>query len=89
MVDGGLKANITCLDPRNIPREFAGRAFDRVLLKALPADVDPCGENGEFHSFAHAGPMFAEPIAVLVGETVEREGFVFTDVLSADDSEAA
>ena len=88
MIEGGLKSCITCLDPRKIPREFAGRAYDRAFLEALPADADPCGENGEFHTFVHAGPMFGEPIAVRMGETVERDGFVFTDVLPADDSEA-
>lgn len=83
MVEGGLCARIACLDPRKLSREFAGRAFDRDLLRDLPPDVDPCAEKGEFHTFAWAGPMFAEPIRVEVGETVERDGFVFTDLLSA------
>ena len=81
MIAAGLKAKLTCVDPRRLDRSFAGRAFDEGLLAALPEGVDPCGENGEFHTFAHAGPMFAEPIAVSVGEVVERDGFVFADVL--------
>ncbi|HZD52114.1 MAG TPA: hypothetical protein VE175_03650 [Woeseiaceae bacterium] len=81
MVDAGLRAHITCLDPRTMPRRFAGRVFDRTLLGELPPDVDPCGENGEFHTFAFAGPMFRHPVEVRTGETVERDGFVFTDLL--------
>lgn len=81
MVDAGLRAHITCLDPARLPASFAGRLFDHSLLDALPAGVDPCGENGEFHTFACAGPMFGAPVAVTVGETVARDGFVFTDLL--------
>lgn len=84
MIDGGLKAHLVCIDPRRMPRHLAGRAFDEALLQELPADVDPCGENGEFHTFACNGPMFAQPVAVEVGETVEREGFVFADLVSTD-----
>ena len=83
MVEAGLRARITCVDPRQVPTRFAGRLFDRSLLDELPAGVDHCGENGEFHTFAFAGPMFRHPINVTVGETVEREGFVFTDLLPA------
>ncbi len=83
IIVGGVRAVVTCLDPRTTPRELAGRAFDRDFLAELPEDVDPCGENGEFHTFAWDGPGFAAPIAVEVGETVERDGFVFTDVLPA------
>jgi len=79
MIDGGLQARLTCIDPRKLDRRFAGRAFDRSLLDELPAGVDPCGENGEFHSFAFAGPMFNQSIAVKPGEVVERDGFVFAD----------
>jgi len=79
MIAGGLSAHLTCVDPRKLDRSFAGRQFNADLLKALPPGVDPCGENGEFHTLATAGPMFGEPIAVAQGETVEREGFVFTD----------
>jgi uncharacterized protein (TIGR00290 family) len=82
MIDGGLRAYLVCADPQRIPRHLAGRAFDNALLVDLPAHVDPCGENGEFHTFAWDGPMFAEPITVNIGETVEREGFVFTDLTS-------
>ena len=80
MIAGGLRAVLTCVDPKQLAAEFCGRRFDEALLDALPAGVDPCGENGEFHSFACAGPMFRAPIAVETGETVERDGFVFTDL---------
>jgi uncharacterized protein (TIGR00290 family) len=83
MIAGGLQAYLTCVDPRKIDQAFAGRRFDSELLEQLPAGVDPCGENGEFHSFAYAGPDFAAPLEVVVGETVERDGFVFTDILPA------
>jgi uncharacterized protein (TIGR00290 family) len=83
MVAGGLEAWLACVDPRKLDRDFAGRKFDSRLLDDLPAGVDPCGEYGEFHTFASAGPMFRAPISVAVGETVEREGFVFTDLLPA------
>jgi len=82
MIDGGLRAHLTCVDPRRLDARFAGREFDRTLLDELPADVDPCGENGEFHSFVFAGPMFDGDIAVSLGEVVERDGFVFADLLS-------
>ena len=81
MIDAGLKARLTCIDPRKLDRSFAGRTFDHVLLNDLPSDVDPCGENGEFHSFACAGPMFTEEIKVTIGETVDRDGFVFSDLM--------
>jgi uncharacterized protein (TIGR00290 family) len=80
MIASGLRARLVCVDPRKLPREFAGRDFDADLLRDLPADVDPCGEKGEFHSFVYAGPMFSEPIPVESGEVVERDGFVFADV---------
>ncbi len=85
MVAAGLLAWITCVDPAQLPREFAGRRFDAALLRDLPDDVDPCGERGEFHTFAVEGPMFRHPIEVKVGETVERDGFVFTDLLPPSD----
>ena len=84
IIAGGVRAVVTCLDPRKTPPQLAGRAFDRDFLRELPGGVDPCGENGEFHTFAWDGPGFASPIAVEVGETVERDGFVFTDVLAAE-----
>ena len=81
MIASGLLAHIACLDPRKLDRRFAGRRFEEAFLRELPADIDPCGENGEFHTAVSAGPMFAEAIAVTIGETVEREGFVFTDII--------
>jgi uncharacterized protein (TIGR00290 family) len=81
MVAAGLRARLTCVDPRKLAREFAGRDFDAALLAELPPEVDPCGEHGEFHTFAYAGPMFARPVAVRGGEVVERDGFVFADLL--------
>jgi diphthamide synthase (EF-2-diphthine--ammonia ligase) len=81
MIASGMVAHITCLDPRKLDRRFAGRCLDESLLAELPAEVDPCGENGEFHTVVTAGPMFRAPIPVTIGETVEREGFVFTDVV--------
>jgi uncharacterized protein (TIGR00290 family) len=83
MVDGGLRAYVTCIDPRHLDRSFAGRTFDADLLETLPANVDPCGERGEFHTFAFAGPMFSHSIAIKAGEVIERGGFVFADVLAA------
>jgi len=83
MIAVGIRATLTCIDPRKLDRSFAGRSFDAALLKALPEGVDPCGENGEFHTFASAAPMFARPIAVEVGEVVDRDGFVFADLLPA------
>ena len=81
MLDAGLRATLTCVNPKKLDRTFAGRTFDHDLLRDLPADVDPCGENGEFHSFAHTGPMFRRPIPVQLGEVVDRDGFVFADLL--------
>jgi len=83
MVAGGLRATLTCVDPRQLDASFAGRAFDAALLDALPAAADPCGERGEFHTFAWDGPMFARPVPVAPGETVERDGFVFRDLAPA------
>jgi uncharacterized protein (TIGR00290 family) len=81
MIDGGLRAVLTCVNPRLLDPSFAGRQFDKTFLSELPIDVDPCGERGEFHSFAYDGPMFNWPIATRAGEVVERDGFVFADVL--------
>ena len=80
MIDNGLKTVITCVDPKKLPAEFAGREFDHGFLDELPQSVDPCGENGEFHSFVFAGPMFQKPFDINVGEIVERDGFVFADI---------
>lgn len=81
MIEDGLVAHLVCLDPNRIPASFAGRRFDAALLKEMPAHVDPCGENGEFHTVVTEGPMFSAPIGVSIGRTVERDGFVFTDVI--------
>jgi uncharacterized protein (TIGR00290 family) len=81
MISGGLKASVTCLDPRSLSEGFAGKEFTRQLLEQLPEAVDPCGENGEFHTFAWDGPMFERPIPVVAGEVVKREGFVYADLL--------
>lgn len=82
-VDAGFKAVLVCVDPTQLDASFAGRPFDRALLADLPPGVDPCGENGEFHTFVHAAPIFKHPIAVMRGETVERDGFMFCDLLPA------
>jgi diphthamide synthase (EF-2-diphthine--ammonia ligase) len=81
MVAGGLSAFLTCVDPRQLDRTFAGRRFDNHLLAALPGNVDPCGENGEFHTFVFEGPIFKSPLRVQAGEIVERDSFVFCDLL--------
>src|SRR5262249_34080245 len=81
MVAAGLRARLTCVDPKQLPASFAGREFDAALLGDLPAGVDPCGERGEFHTFAYAGPMFHHSIPVQSGEIVERDGFVFADLI--------
>ena len=83
MIRGGLKAIVTCVDPKQLSSVFAGREFDDAFVDSLPEGVDPCGENGEFHTFAYAGPMFSQAIAVRRGVTVERDGFVFTDLEAA------
>ncbi len=80
MLAAGLRAVITCVDRAQLPASFAGRMFSPALLPDLPPDVDPCGENGEFHTFAYAGPMFARTVEVRVGEVIERDGFVFADL---------
>jgi uncharacterized protein (TIGR00290 family) len=83
MLDAGLRAVLTCVDPKQLPEPFVGRSYDAALLAELPAGVDPCGERGEFHTFCFGGPMFASPIAVQVGETVSRDGFCFADLVFA------
>ena len=87
MLAGGLRATLTCVDPRVLPASFAGRPFDPSLLADLPPGVDPCGEKGEFHTFAWDGPMFREPVHVRAGEVVTRDGFVFADLLPAGSTE--
>jgi diphthamide synthase (EF-2-diphthine--ammonia ligase) len=86
MLAAGLRARLTTVDPHYFgsacaARSFAGRDFDADLLASLPANVDPCGERGEFHTFACAGPMFSRTISVLPGETVERDNFIYADLL--------
>jgi diphthamide synthase (EF-2-diphthine--ammonia ligase) len=88
IIDIGMKAVLTCIDPKKVDKSFAGRHFDMQLLNDLPSEVDPCGENGEFHTFVYEGPMFSKPLDVVVGEVVERDGFVFCDVLPVSDSQA-
>ncbi|HEU4702400.1 MAG TPA: ATP-binding protein [Conexibacter sp.] len=82
-VELGFEAIVATVDPRCLDASFAGRAFDAQLLDDLPTGVDPCGENGEFHTFVHAGPIFAAPLAVETGVVVERDGFVYCDILPA------
>jgi len=89
MIRSGLRAVITCVDPKQLPLSFAGREFNEQFLRDLPAQVDPCGERGEFHTFAFAGPMFATELKIELGEVVERDGFGYADVLSAAEPEAA
>mgnify|MGYP001555532893 CR=1 FL=1 len=81
MVAAGMRAYITCVNPKLAPREWAGRLFERDFVDAVPEGIDPCGEYGEFHTFAFDGPMFRHPVGVAVGEIVERDGFVFADLL--------
>jgi len=80
MVQGGLQAYLTCIDPKKLDSTFAGRRFDAEFLADLPANIDPCGENGEFHTFVYAGPMFRTPLEVERGIVLERDGFLFADV---------
>lgn len=81
MIASGLRAIITCVDPRQVPASLVGRRFDERFLQELPSSADPCGEKGEYHTFCYAGPMFSHPIPVRTGEVVERDGFVYIDVL--------
>ena len=81
MIGAGVRTRIVSLNPKQIDRSFAGRDIDLALVNELPAAVDPCGENGEFHTFTYAGPMFNNAITITSGEIVERDGFIFADVL--------
>jgi len=83
MLQAGIKARLSCVDPRAVPADWAGRDYDEALLADLPPSVDPCAENGEFHTFVYSGPMFRAPIRIANGEIVERDGFVFCDLLNA------
>ncbi|KPJ99775.1 MAG: ATP-binding protein [Desulfobacterales bacterium SG8_35] len=82
MVNSGLRAKITCIDPKHLPPDFAGHEYDNTFLEQISDSIDPCGENGEFHSFAYDGPMFRSKLNICVGETVTRDGFVYTDILA-------
>jgi uncharacterized protein (TIGR00290 family) len=83
MIAAGVRAHLVCVDHSKLPENFAGREFNRALLADLPRGIDPCGENGEFHTFVSAGPMFDRDVSVRLGEIVEREGFAFADLLPA------
>jgi len=83
MIAAGVKAKITCVDPSKLDKFYAGCDFDHEFIESLPDDVDPCGENGEFHTFVYDAPVFTHPIAVETGEIIERDGFVFADVITA------
>ncbi|HTS50967.1 MAG TPA: hypothetical protein VMH05_23635 [Bryobacteraceae bacterium] len=83
MLKAGLRAKITCVDPKVLSPDFVSRDFDSAFLNDLPSSADPCGENGEFHSFVYDGPMFREPVGVQLGEIVQRDGFVFADLQPA------
>jgi uncharacterized protein (TIGR00290 family) len=89
MIAAGLRARITCLNPKVMDRRFAGREFDAALLEDLPREIDPCAERGEFHTCAYAGPMFNHPVAVETGITVERDGYVFTDLCITPNASSA
>jgi uncharacterized protein (TIGR00290 family) len=86
MVASGLRAKVVCVDPKQLSPSFVGRDFDQSFLDDLPTAVDPCGEQGEFHSFVFAGPMFSRELAIVTGKKVERDGFWFCDVLPATSS---
>lgn len=83
MINAGIRAKITCVDGSKLDRSFAGREFDQEFIDSLPPAADPCGENGEFHTFVYQAPVFRHPIAVKTGEIVERDGFIFADLLTA------
>jgi diphthamide synthase (EF-2-diphthine--ammonia ligase) len=81
MIKSGLRAKLTCVDPKVLAPEFVGREFDEQLLSEFPPEIDPCGENGEFHTCVYAGPMFQHELSVELGEIVTRDGFVFADLI--------
>ena len=88
MISNGLRAVVTCVDPQQLPLRFAGREFNERFLADLPGHVDPCGERGEFHTFAFDGPMFEKPVSIQKGVVVERDGFGYADVLPAMELES-
>jgi len=83
LIDSGLRAMVTCVDPAKLDASFAGRDYDHEFLHDLPPSVDPCGENGEFHTFVYSAPVFSSSIPIRSGEIVTRDGFVFADVIPA------
>lgn len=85
IIEAGFKPVVTCIDPKKLDTSFVGRVFDKDFLKDLPGEIDPCGENGEFHTFVYDAPMFSSPIQISRGKTVVRDGFVFTDILLVPD----
>jgi len=89
MIRDGLRARLTCVDPRQLDATFAGREFDAALLAELPPSIDPCGENGEFHTFTYDGPMFQHPVAFHSGDVVTRDGFTFADLLPGTRDQAS
>lgn len=86
MITSGLKTHIICVDPKQLNESFCGRVFDDEFIDELPEDVDPCGENGEFHTCVVAGPMFDNPISVVSGDVVQRDGFIYADLKLDKDS---
>jgi len=86
MISAGVRARLSCVDPTQIDPNFAGREFDENLLDELPAHADPCGENGEFHTFVYGGPMLRREVRIVSGETVTRDGFVYADLMLAQDT---
>jgi uncharacterized protein (TIGR00290 family) len=89
MVAAGVRAVVTCVDPRQCPDTIAGRTWDEALLTDLPSPVDPCGERGEFHTFCTHAPVFSRPIDVVVGEVLVRDGFCFADLMAAPDTDTS
>jgi uncharacterized protein (TIGR00290 family) len=89
MISGGLRAVVTCVDPQQLALSFAGREFNEQFLADLPKHVDPCGERGEFHTFAFDGPMFKKPVSVELGSVVERDGFGYADLLPVEEQHCA
>ena len=83
MIGGGIRARLSCIDTKALDPAFAGREFDRALLEDLPLSADPCGENGEFHTFVYDGPMFRRPLSIASGEQHNFEGFIYTDLFTA------
>ena len=88
MIESGIRAVTTCVDPKQLPSDFVGRIFDESFLAELPDDVDPCGEHGEFHTFVYDCPLFTRPIPIEIGKIVERDGFVFCDVMYLNGEDA-